>query len=361
MDGQKENSKPIKLKGFLEQADQAHKLDDFTREIKFLKQALRLTNKEKDIASIYEKIGTALLFLGKADEAKHNFLLALDRFSELSEEENRKYAWLANDYLGGIFYEEGNYKRALAHKIKAYQSIEYIQPKDSFLLFLRIADIHENLKDYDKAIDFYLKALEVPEISNDDRALASQCIGQIYDRIGEERKAFKYFHRVFEINPDYEAGWYLIYRFAQLAYRFRNYEQSKEYFNKAISKIPADQPGYLQLSFRYLGYYYLTKNDHKRAIIEFKKALKIQSDLSNNQAYIYCGLSQAYFGLNQIRKAIKFALKALDQHTDNEIEERIYFLLSYSYSLKGDEEKSELYSQKLRELNPKSGYLRELE
>ncbi|MCJ7541483.1 MAG: hypothetical protein MUO88_17675, partial [Desulfobacterales bacterium] len=140
-----------------------------------------------------------------------------------------------------------------------------------------------------------------------------------------------------------------------------NYKVAETYFQKIISQIPSDRNSYLQSSLQCLGYIYIEKKEHKHAIIEFKKALKIKSDSSIMRAEIYCGMAQAYFGLNKTWKTIKFGLKALDEQFDDATAERVYFLLAYSYSLKKDKENERYYTEKLRGVKPDSAYLRELD
>ena len=137
-----------------------------------------------------------------------------------------------------------------------------------------------------------------------------------------------------------------------------------KYINKAIAKTPRDQKKYLQSSYQLLGYDYLEKKDFKKALEILNKTLKIEADSSETLADIYCGIAQAYFGLNKIRRAIKFGLKALDEDFDEDIEEKIYFLLAFCYGMWGvvkNRKKEEYFTAKLRTRFPHSPYLRELE
>lgn len=343
-------------------AQDAHEKGDDTGELEFLREALKLTRNRKQCTSIHEKIGTSYYLQGKYEEAKENLLLALDGYSDLPETEALEYTWIIYDYLGAISHDQGDYERALYYKLKAFEYIEHIKPRDAFLLLTSIGVNHEEVERYDNAIEFYLKALEISHIPDEDRSMALRFLGQCYDKKGDDRKAFKYYHKLLSRNPSYDdGGWYLSYRFAQLSYRFGNYGDSRNYFQKIIPLIPPNQHDYLQSSYQLLGYNYLAKNEFKLALNELKKALSVKANSSDRKAYIYCGIAQAYFGLNRIRKAIKFGLKALDEEFDKTIAERIYYVLAYSYSLQRNRQEAKYYSDKLREIKPDSGYLRELE
>jgi len=349
-----------KLEKLLTLAQDAQDRGDDNGVIEHLKDALELAKNREDRASIYEKIGINFYLRGETEEAKKNLFLSLENLSHVPEDENKEYTWLVNDYLGSVFFDEEDYEKALYYKLKAYESIAHIQPKDAFLLVTAIGLNYEKLRNYDKAVEFYLKGLEIQGLLAEDEALLFRFLGQCYDKKGEDRKAFKYYHKLFSTDTDYDAGWYLPYRFGQLSYRFGNYGDSIEYLQKAIAQIPPDQNAYLQSSHQLLGFNYLAKNEFKRALNELEEAEKIKPGSSDVRAYVFCGIAQAYFGLNRITKAIRFGLKALEEQFDQVIAERVYYILAYSYFLKKNEERGKYYCERLREVRPDSGYLREL-
>ena len=351
------------LDNVLALAQNSYEREEYLKEIEFLEQALKLTTNKKDTASIYEKLGTSFYLLERTKEAKENYFLASEILSGLPEDENKEAIWAVNNHLGAVFYDEGEYEKALIYRLKAFEYIEYFQSKDAFMLLTAIGVNYDELEAYDKAIDFYHKALEVSVDSDDEKAVDLQLLGRCYDKKGEDRKAFRYYHELFSIDPDYDGGWYLTYRFAQLSYRFRNYEDSKKYLQEVITQIPSDQNRYIQSTHLLLGYNYIVKKEYNRALDEFNEALKIKMDFSERMADIYCGIAQAYFGLNKVGKAIKFGLKSLNKEYDEIVEERIYFLLAFCYGMRGihkNKEKEGYYTEKLKSNFPNSAYLREL-
>lgn len=233
--------------------------------------------------------------------------------------------------------------------------------EEKLLNLLNEAHLAEESKDYDKAIELYEEALRL-SVQNDDKAMLFEFIGQCYEKQGREHLAFENFSKAFVSNPEYENGWYLFYRYAQLAYKFRKFDLSIEYLDKAVYKIPSDYQNYIQYSRRLLGNNFLEIEQYKRALSEFKDALKIDTN-SHWKSHIYLGIAHAYFGLNKITKSIKFALKTLKEEYDEAVEERIYFLLAICYSKRGihcDTKKELYYTEKLQKEFPDSAYLREL-
>lgn len=345
-------------------AQDAHERKEYHDEIDLLKKALKLATSKKDIASIYDKIGSSLYLLHKNEEAKQNLYFALENLPGLSEDETKELLWSINYKLGSVFFAEEDYQEALNYNLQAFQHIEHPYSEDAFMVLTAIGVSYENLNNYDKAITFYCKAKEVSGITDGDKAMVFQFLGQCYDKKGDDRKAFNYYHKLFLIDPNYVNGWYVMYRFAQLAYRFKRYENSINYFKKVIAVIPSDQKNYLQHSHQLLGYNFLTKREFKHALVELKAALKIKTDSSKRRSYIYCGMAQGYFGLNKTSKAIKFGIKALNEEYDEEVAEKMYFLLAFCYGMYGmtkNKEKEKLYTEKLKKSFPASAYLRELE
>jgi tetratricopeptide (TPR) repeat protein len=344
-------------------AHDAHERKKYHDEIDFLKKALQSTTSKKDIASIYDKIGSSLYLLHKNKEAKQNLYFAIENLSGLSEDKTRELLRSINYKLGSIFFAEEDYQEALNYNLKAFQHIEHPYSENAFMVLTAIGVSYDNLNNYDKAINFYYKAMEVSGITDEDKAMLLQFLGQCYDKKGDDRKAFEYYHNLFSIDPNYDSDWYVMYRFAQLSYRFKRYGNSIDYFNKAITEIPLDQKNYLQHSHQLLGYNFLAKKEFKYALVELKAALKIKTDSSKRKSYIYCGMAQGYFGLNKINKAIKFGLKSLNEEYDEEVAEKMYFLLAFCYGMYGttkNKEKEKLYTEKLKNLFPTSAYLREL-
>ncbi len=348
-------------------AQDAHERKEYHDEIDLLKKALKLATGRKDIASIYDKIGSSLYLLHKNEEAKKNLYIALENLSGLSEDENKELLWSINYKLGSVFFALEDYKEALNYNLQAFQHIKHPSPpssEDTFMVITAIGVSYENLNNYDKAITFYRKAMEVSGITDGDKAMISQFLGQCYDKKGNDRKAFKYYHKLFSMDLNYVYDWFVMYRFAQLAYRLKKYEISINYFKKVIAEIPSDQKNYLQHSHQLLGYNFLTKKEFKHALLDLKAAIKIKTDSSKRRSYIYCGMAQSYFGLNKTSKAIKFGMKALNEEYDEEVAEKMYFLLAFCYGMYGitkNKEKEKLYTEKLKKSFPTSAYLRELE
>jgi len=269
--------------------------------------------------------------------------------------------WHAYYHKGSSCFDQGDYKAALQQHLKALEFNEYIEQEGVFNLLMSLGVEYEKLAEYDQAISYYKQLLRLDYIEKDDRALLLQFIGQCFDKKGDEKSAYENFKELFSINQHYDGGWYLVYRFAKLAYKYRDFYTSQDYFNSSLKIIPADEKGYIKSSFKCIGYILLERKAHKEAVKYFKRALKEKTRTdSKTDSEILSGMAQAYFGLNKFAQAIKYSKKALEKPHHEEISERSYFLLAFCYSAKKDKKKEEHYIEKLRRLKPNSPYLKDL-
>lgn len=353
-------TKDTEFKRLLAYADDAYEQKDYIKATELLNNALSIFSDSKETALIHIKIGTVCYLREQAGEAKKNYFFALKKLENLSDDDSQEITSLIHHYLGTIFLEDGDYEKTLEHKLKAFEHINYFHSEEAFMILAEIGFSYEKLNNYDKATEFYLRAAELPPVSDEDTIMISESLGQCYDKKGDEKSAFDWYHKIFSKDKNYDGGWHLTYRYGELAYRFRQYELSLYYLGKTENQIPSDQKNCLQHLYLLSGYNYLAQKKYKNAVNELNKAMKIRSDSSEMMAYIYCSTAQAYFGLDKIRKTVRFGLKALHEEADSVTKERVYFLLAYSYFFKSNEEKAKKYYDKLRDVNPKSAYLREL-
>ncbi|MDY7038126.1 MAG: tetratricopeptide repeat protein [Thermodesulfobacteriota bacterium] len=268
--------------------------------------------------------------------------------------------WHAYYRKGSNYFDHGDYKAALQQHLKALEFNEYVEQEGVFNLFMSVGIEYEKIAEYDQAISYYKQLLDLSHIEKDDKTMLLQFIGQCFDKKGEEKSAYDYFKELFSINKHYDGDWYLVYRYAKLAYKYREFRTSLEYFNAALKIIPANERSYIQSSLQCLGYIFLEKESYKEAITHFKKALKMKAGLDKIESEILSGMAQAYFGRNKFAQAIKYSKKAIEEPHDDEISERSYFLLAFCYSVKKDKQKEQYYIDKLQSLRPNSPYLKDL-
>ena len=355
------------MEGFTEllaRAEDSHEQREYIKEIQHLNDALQLATNEKDIASVYEKMGTCLYLLKNKEEAKKYYLLALAKAANIHDNDCEELTCLINYYLGTLYFAEESYEQALKHSTRAIECNDFFESSTYCVILNSIGVCLLKLGDLDKAIEYFQMALKVDNVTDQDKANIAASIGQCYDKQRNLKLSYDYFRMAFTFDPNYDGGWYLTYRFADIAYQFHDYSLSIAYFIRALREIPYNQIHYIQMSYKYLGYNKLSLKDYGSSITHFKNCLKVEPMTSNIKAELYAGIAQAYFGLNKIGKVIKFASKALTEEFDEVIEERMYFLLAFCYGMWGihkDRKKELHFTEKLKSRFPQSHFLMDLE
>lgn len=352
------------LDDLLQLAEDASEEEEWEKEIDYLKKALKIATAKRDIAFINQKIGTALNRLEKFEEAKEYLFSALEKLNSLSEDEDKQSIGVVNYELGYIQFCYGNHEKAVKYYLETLKYVNYLSSDEKFIVFTGIGVSYEKLEQYNNAIEFYRKAKEVPSISEEDKSMILHFLGGVHDKRGDTRKAFEYYHEFFSINPKYDDNWYEIYRYGELAYKLRRYTIALKCFKNLMNLIPPNEKKWLQSALQSLGNSYIGVGEHKQAISELKKALKIKPISASMKACIFGSMAHAYFGLDKPGKVIKFCLKTLNEEAEDVImEERMYFYLAFCYGMWGihsNTKKEEYYTEKLRSKFPESPYLRDL-
>ncbi|HLQ99969.1 MAG TPA: tetratricopeptide repeat protein [Sphingobacterium sp.] len=107
-------------------------------------------------------------------------------FKEIADEySNTKSANIANAYLGGLYLKQGEYENAITYLEKYSSTGSHIL--DPLIIGL-IGDAYSELKEFNKAVDFYQKA--VKKSNNEYTApLFLKKLGLVYEELNDFEKA----------------------------------------------------------------------------------------------------------------------------------------------------------------------------
>jgi len=156
---------------------------------------------------------------------------------------------------GGILIYLGNYKEANTTILKALRVAKELNLAEEVLpVYSNLGVIHEELNQFDIALDYYLKALsEFNNIKDVDRSSIQSRLGALYDNLGS------------------------VYM------KLHDYNSAEVYFKKVLELT--DKSGELVLKIfglRNLGDVYMANQDFRNAISYYNKSLTIS--LSINRA-----------------------------------------------------------------------------
>ena len=225
------------------------------------------------------------------------------------------------------FIKEKNYKKAKEFYIKALE-LKFVYTD----LFNNLWLIHDHKWDSEKAIEYCNKALELdPKNSN-----VYNNLWVIYNNKWDYKKAKEYFNKALELNSNDSDIWNSL---GGVYLNEWNYKKAKEYTNKSIELNPKYGRSYFNLWI-----IHFQEKNYKKAKEFYIKALEldfINSDLLNNLWVIY---------LNEwdYNKAKEYFNKALELDSKNS---DIWNNLWSVYYNKWDSEKAIKYYEKSLELD----------
>lgn len=209
--------------------------------------------------------------------------------------------------LAAAYYKKGLTEKAL-NEFKTVISIEPENP----MPYYNIGIIKKSKGDYQGAITEYKKAYEIirhyPKDAPRSLSIVNDvlfALGNIYDGIGDEKTALKYYR---------EASWekqYLAnktYKHAVLDIKNKEYDNAALKLVKVLEYDPGHLNAYLQLAFTY--------NNMKRyaeSVILLEKAIS-----EGQESYlIYFQIAWAYSKKGETEKAISYYIKGLKYDKNN--------------------------------------------
>lgn len=267
-------------------------------------------NFPKGRAYALKNIGIAYYFQGKYVEALDNYTQSLNQFKEIKD--NVGIANLYNN-IGVIYYDQGDDAKALENYLLSLKYSELSGDKLRILSALNNVGGVYNIKDatYDKALQYYLRALPLCEELNRTEEMGAICvnIGSIYFDQKNDEKALHYFNKALKAYGNSEGSLNAYNAMGKLYKREKKYNLALENHQKALTlaenlniKISIIQ------SLIGMGNVYLDKGDAKTALYFFNRAklpaLEIQA--KHELKDIYQVLSRVYAQTRNYDKAFEY-------------------------------------------------------
>lgn len=119
-------------------------------------------------------------------------------------------------------YEENKYSSIVLDLLE--------DKEDSFNVLYYKWFANEIIKEYELAINFYNKALNLDNLSENEAAILLNQIWHVYDIMWDRKLWYKYYHKSYDIDNNHEASWN-IWRY--LARNWK-YKESIKYFKKSL-------------------------------------------------------------------------------------------------------------------------------
>ena len=231
--------------------------------------------------------------------------------------------------LGYGYNEMGDYDKALEYYGKALEIWESKLGKDhpsTAPTYNNIAGVHYAKGDYDKALEYFWKALKITEskLGKDHPSTAPTYnnIGEVYRVKGDYDKAFKYYGKALEIaesklGKDYPET-AATYSGIALVYQAKgDFDKALEYHGSALeiveSKLGKDHP-YTASTYNNIALAYYAKGDYDKALEYYGKALEIRESKLGKEhpdtAPTYNNIAAVHYAKGDYDKALEYVFKA---------------------------------------------------
>jgi tetratricopeptide (TPR) repeat protein len=226
---------------------------DFNLSLSYSREAFLISDKinyKKGIAVAHNNIGYSLTDLGDYKNALEHYLISIDLFKELGEENKEAIAY--ND-IGYIFQSQGLIEKAIENYIKSLKLLEKLNDKGSVGACLNnIGLLYHEQNNFEKALEYYEKGLKVKEEIGNEKSIAVSLnnLGSLY--------------------------------FSQ-----QKYYEAKEYFFKSLAKRKKtnDKPGIGQCLINIAGIYREQK-EYDTALEYLLMSEKIQNEINNTAGLV---------------------------------------------------------------------------
>lgn len=259
-------------------------------------------------------------------------------------------------YSNGV---KGNFETAFNHHQKGISYNRKLGDTLGVISQLNdIGNLYKTQTQYDTALEYFFQALELSEINDLNRPIASIAgnIGLVYFELEHVKRAEKFYNRALEINKRLENrhGMSINYNNLGLLHGDQGkYEQALKYHFQAL-EIRKDLGYTIRIanSLNNIGRIYMQQNSYEQAIDYLNRALKVNGNRDPDlTSIIHENLAKVYYSSGRYDSALRHAEKTLSLSRDfgTQLGMKVgYELLSDIYSALGNYEEAFLHQQKLR-------------
>lgn len=190
--------------------------------------------------------------------------------------------------MGNVYYDQGNYEKALECNIKALEIRENVLGKehpDTAMTYNSIAVVYDDQGNYEKALEYHKKALEVREKvlgkEHLDTAMTYGNMANVYDDQGNYEEALRYNDRALKI------------------------------YRKVLGEEHSDTA----MVYNNIGLVYYHKGNITKAMECYDKSLQIRENVLGKEhpqtAIVYYNIANVYVKQGNLEEALNYFEKAL--------------------------------------------------
>jgi len=221
--------------------------------------------------------------------------------------------------LGLVYWNLSDYQKALEYYSKALQINEEIGKKDGIATNLgNIGIVYQNLSDYPKAIEYFSKALHINDEIGYKIGTARNLgnIGVVYSNLSDYLKSLEYYSKALHINEEIgnKGGIAVNLGYIGNVYmRLSEYLKALEYCSKSlqINEETGNKEG-IAANLGDIGVVYDELSDYPKAIEYYSKTLQIYEEIENKNgiAAALVNIGIVYYKLLEYPKSLEYYSKA---------------------------------------------------
>ena len=233
------------------------------------------------------------ILVGKARMYGSEFPEAIKVFKYVnvkSDNKNERHAALVE--LLKTFVEAKEFYNA--EGVSDFLKKEKLNGENLRKLYLNRAYLYQKKKDYDKTVSNLVLA-EALMPNGKERGRINFIIGQIYQELGFDAEAYRYYKNTLKSGPAYELAFYTKLNMAQVTQLKRNSDRRKveKYFKKLL-RDPKNID-YKDKIYYEMGAFELKQGNLNEAINRYQKSVASSTNNNRQKSYSYWQLSKIYY------------------------------------------------------------------
>lgn len=272
---------------------------------------------DKEEALSYILLGKTRYVQEKYEQALESYLKAL----EIIEREDLKEIFSRiHAHIGITYFLLNDYSKAIIH-LKG--SVEYENKKSienrKISCFNTLGNVYVKIGDYPSALQYYLEALKILEIANNDFAVMSRVInniGIIYTELKNPDKAIEFYNRALAISgqtKDKQLKSTLLSNLGICYLDKSDFNKAENYFYKGLEVIGSESNAAKAYILNNLGTIYLHHDKFDLAMSHFRESLLINKTISDVSGIVnaYGNIAKVHREKSDYKPALEYFNKGL--------------------------------------------------
>jgi tetratricopeptide (TPR) repeat protein len=273
------------ISAYLYLSEVSRYIPDTDKALNYCTQAysyIGLVKNDSLAARVHLEYGSVYLSKNENILALKNFMTAIRMAEDLK---NNQLIRAAYTKLSGFYSSIEDYDKAIDYQVKAYEQLKLIKTGQTVYSrvqdLTRIGDLYTAKKSYDMAMAWYEKSLALADSLTYEpiKAIAYRSIVSNYLAADQPQKALKYFNEHPQLKRFLESvnfGHFVDQSYGYIYAQLGNYDSAKYYYNKIASFFEQGVNSASQYSYNYqLGILYKKTKEYDKSLEYFLKAQKV--------------------------------------------------------------------------------------